>query len=202
MAVTYPPEKSLTVPTYPIWRLTVAQYHDMIEAGILTADDPVELLEGWLVTKSRKTPGHSFSKHMIWERLAEAVPAGWYIDAQNPITTADSEPEPDIFVVRGNPRDYPDRHPFPQEVALVGEIADTTLQRDRTLKLRVYANARIPVYWILNLPERQLEVYTKPTGKDEQASYEQRQVYAEADSVPVVIDGQEVAQLPVRDLLS
>lgn len=106
-------EKSLTVPNDPIWRLTVEQYHQMIQDGILTEDDPVELLEGLLVTKM------------------------------------------------------------------------------------MYANAGIPVYWILNLPERQLEVYSQPKDGD----YQTRMVYAGTDSVAVVIDGQEVGELVVGELL-
>lgn len=62
------------------------------------------------------------------------MPDGWYVDAQEPITLDDSEPEPDVVVVRGNTRDYLDRHPDPQDLALVVEVADSTLERDRTAK--------------------------------------------------------------------
>lgn len=201
MTVTAPPDKSLTIPAYPIWRFSVAQYHDMIRAGILTEDDPVELLEGWLVTKMPKKPRHSFTNDLIVDTLRAMLPSGWSIRAQEPITTADSEPEPDIAVVRGDRRDYAERHPAPEDVALVVEVADATLQCDRTLKLRVYASARVPAYWILNLPERQLEVYGDPAGTEEQAAYRQQAIYHEGDSVPVVIAGQEIGRLAVRDLL-
>jgi hypothetical protein len=102
-----------------------------------------------------------------------------------------------VLVVRGSREDYPDRHPSPSDVALVIEVADAILQRDRTLKLRVYANARITVYWILNLPERQLEAYADPA----EATYRQRIVYRDSDAVPVVIGGQEAGRIAVRDLL-
>jgi Uma2 family endonuclease len=195
-------EKSLTVPTYPIWRLTVEQYHEMIEAGILTEDDPVELLEGWLVTKMTKKPQHSLATQLTSNTLARVVPADWFINVQEPITTADSEPEPDVTIERGNRRDYSDRHPSPEDVALVVEVADATLQRDRTLKLRLYAKARVTTYWILNLVERQLEVYTNPIGKDIEADYQQRRVYQESDVVPIMINGQEIARVPVREFLA
>jgi Uma2 family endonuclease len=197
MAIPPPLEKSMVVPDNPIWRLSVEQYHDMINAGILTEDDPVELLEGWLVTKMSKNRPHSLSTQLTREALAGIMPSGWYVDDQEPITTADSEPEPDIVVVRGSRRDYTERHPSPDDVALVVEVADATLQRDRTLKLRIYASAGITAYWILNLPERQLEVYSDPT----EATYRLQRIYSAAESAPVVIEGQEISTVAVRDLL-
>jgi Uma2 family endonuclease len=79
-------------------------------------------------------------------------------EAQEPITTADSEPDPDVMVVRGARRNYRERHPGPGDVGLVVEVADTTLQRNRGVKLRLYAAAGIPTYWIVNQSERRIEV--------------------------------------------
>jgi Uma2 family endonuclease len=81
------------------------------------------------------------------------------------------------------------------------EVADTTLQRDRTLKKRMYARAMIPVYWIINLVERTIEWYAQPFAAEEEADYAQRQEVAEDGTIPVVLDGVKVACLPVRDLL-
>ncbi|MCI0529796.1 MAG: Uma2 family endonuclease [Nitrospira sp.] len=193
--------RSLVVPTDFIWRLSVSQYHEMIRAGILTEDDPVELLEGWLVTKMPKNPPHRLTTQLTREALARLLPIGWYVDAQEPITLEDSEPEPDLVIVRGDRRQYRDRHPGPQDVALVVEVADATLQRDRTLKKRTYALAGIPIYWIVNLPENQFEVYIDPSGPVEQSDYSQRQDYGLSDEVPLVIEGHEVGRLTVRELL-
>lgn len=189
------------VPTDPIWRLSLDQYHEMIRAGILTDDDPVELLEGWLVAKMPKNPPHRVATQLSREALERVVPAGWYVDAQEPVTIGDSEPEPDVTVVRGSRRDYRDHHPGAQDVALLAEVSDTTLQRDRGSKKRVYARANVPVYWIINLIDSQVEVYTNPSGPGEQPDYGQRQDYGPADQVPVVIDGREVGRIAVRDLL-
>jgi len=197
MAIRLPPEKSMAVPNYPIWRLSVEQYHDMIAAGILTEDDPVELLEGWLVTKMPKNRPHSLSTQLTRESLTRIVPDGWYVDDQEPITLGDSEPEPDVIVVRGNRRDYTEQ-PTSKDVILVVEVSDATLQRDRTLKLRIYADARIPVYWILNLQDSQLEIYADPTGTGENATYRQRTIYT--SDAPVVIEGREVGRVVVGDL--
>src|SRR6266540_3383250 len=106
-------------PEEPVFRLTVEQYHTMIEAGVLTDDDPVELLEGILVFKMPKKPNHRLAVRLLTSALDAMLPSGWHFQAQEPITLADGEPEPDGAVVRGNPRDYSTRHPGPEDVALV-----------------------------------------------------------------------------------
>ena len=194
-------EQNVTVPADSIWRFTVDQYHAMIQAGILVEDDPVELLEGWLVTKRSKTPRHSVITQLIRETLADLLSSGWYVDSHEPLTTVDSEPEPDVMVVRGETRQYPDRHPGPQDVALVVEVADSSLQRDRSLKKRLYAAAGISVYWIVNLIANQIEVYTEPSGPTEKPDYQRQQNYSLTDVVPVVIEEQEVGRLAVQELL-
>src|SRR5205807_4066795 len=83
------------VPTEPIYRLSVAQYHAMARHGILDEDAPVELLEGWLVQKMTKHRPHSRCTHRTRRALERILPAGWYVDTQEPVTTAESEPEPD-----------------------------------------------------------------------------------------------------------
>ena len=194
-------EQSVAIPTDVIWRFSVEQYHAMIHADILTEDDPVELLEGWLVTKMSKNPKHRVATRLVRQALESVISPGWYVDSQEPLTTADSEPEPDVMVVRGETRQYPDRHPGPQDVALVVEVADSSLQRDRSLKKRLYAAAGISVYWIVNLLDGQIEVYTEPSGPTDQPDYRQQQNYGSADAVPIVIEDREVGRLTVQDLL-
>lgn len=194
-------EPPAAVPPDLVWRLRVEQYHAMIRAGILTDDEPVELLEGWLVCKMPKNPAHRVATRLVRQALERLVPTEWYVDSQEPITTGDSEPEPDVVVVRGETRHYLDRHPGPEEVALVVEVADTTLQRDRGFKQRVYARAGIPVYWIVNLIDRQCEAYTEPSGTAEQPNYGQRQVYTASDTVPVMLAGVDIGRVAVRHML-
>jgi Uma2 family endonuclease len=195
--MSFPLEKSLVVPDDPIFRLTVEQYHEMVQSGILTEDDPVELLEGWLITKMPQNAPHLTITQHTHDVLIRILPPGWFINVQGPITTEDSEPEPDIVVVRGNRLDYMKRLPSPSDIALVVEVSDTTLHRDRTLKLRIYASAGIVAYWILNLVEQQLEVYSDA----EQGDYRGRVIYRDSDTVPVVIGGQTVGWIGVRELL-
>jgi Uma2 family endonuclease len=84
---------------------------------------------------------------------------------------------------------------------LVVEVADATLSQDRASKKRLYASARIPVYWIVNLLENQIEVYTDPSGPADEPDYRQRQDYGPADTLPVVIEGRELGRVAVRELL-
>jgi Uma2 family endonuclease len=189
------------LPTEPIWRMNVEQYHEMIEAGILTEDDPVELLEGLLVEKMSKTPPHVLSTHLTRTSIERLAPASWFVNTHDPITTVDSEPEPDVSVARGYPRQYLARHPLPQDLALVVEVSDSSLQRDRTMKQRIYARAGISVYWIINLIDGRIEVYTDPTGPEEKPSYRQRSDYGPADEVPFIIEGREIGRIAVRDVL-
>ncbi|MBL8206468.1 MAG: Uma2 family endonuclease [Blastocatellia bacterium] len=187
------------VPRDPIVRLSVEQYHEMIRAGILTADDQVELLEGWLVAKMPKKPQHRIATRLTQNALAAIVPDGWYVDAQEPITLADSEPEPDVMIVRGETQDYHDRHPHADEIALVVEIADSTLERDRSTKKRMYARAGIPVYWIVNLVDNTCEVYSTPSVAG--ADYQQIDIYDLTGTLPVLIEEREIGTVRVQDLL-
>ncbi len=192
---------AMTIPGAPVWRLSLEQYHRMIQTGILTDDDPFEFLEGLLVAKMPNNPLHSLVAHLMRNALAQVAPAQWYVDAQEPFTADNSEPEPDVLVVRGERRQYRNHRPLAQDVALVVEVADTTLQRDRTLKKRIYARAMIPMYWIVNLVERKVEWYAHPSVSEGEADYAQRQGGTEDDVIPVVLDGVGIARLPVRDLL-
>jgi Uma2 family endonuclease len=195
------PVSSAAVPQDFIWRLSVRQYHEMIDAGILTDDDQVELLEGWLVYKMAKNPPHRVTTRLVRAALEALIPEGWYVDSQGPITLADSEPEPDVAVVRGATRDYLARHPSPGDLALVVEVADATLERDRGMKKRLYAQAAIPVYWVINLAERQCEVYTQPSGPTDGPDYRVRQDYKLGGEVTVTVAGQEVGRLSVGEVL-
>lgn len=184
-----------------LWRLSVDQYHAMIAGGILTDDDPVELLQGWLVVKMPKNPAHSLSTRLIRAALEQIIPDGWYVDSQEPITTMDSEPEPDVMVVRGQPRDYASQHPTARDIALIIEVADTTLRRDRTLKKSICASAGIPVFWIINLPERLIEVYADPVTFDEDSDYRDCKKYSGTEQISVIIEDQDFGKVSVEAIL-
>ncbi|MDX1976086.1 MAG: Uma2 family endonuclease [Pseudanabaenaceae cyanobacterium bins.68] len=184
--------------TESIWRLSVAQYHSMLEHGIFAQDAQVELLEGLLVAKMPKNPPHRLSTGLLQDVLLSNLPSNYHLNLQEPLTLADSEPEPDLAVVVGSRLDYRDRHPQGQEVALVVEVADSSLERDRTLKQGIYAKPGIPNYWILNLSDRTLEVYTDPSDA---GRYRQRQVLTETETMTFTLNQAAIASFKVARVL-
>jgi Uma2 family endonuclease len=184
----------------PVFRLSVRQYHAMIAAGVLSDDDPVELLEGVLVFKIPKNPPHRIALARLRRAVEKRLSPLFSLQLQEPITTPDSEPEPDAAVIRGEPEDYPDRHPGPSDVLLVVEVADTTLDRDRGIKLRGYARAGIEEYWIVNIPDAQLEVYTDPDSQAATPAYRKRQILKRGQVVQLKIGGQGL-DIAVTELL-
>ncbi len=154
-------------------RMTLEQYHRMNEAGALADGSPIELIDGVLVLKDRRDAGgdlmthgtrHAVSIGRLRHVLEPLVrPHGFHIRTQLPITLPpDSEPEPDLAVVRGSIEDYVDRHPGPTDVALACEIAFSSLTQDRKTKLRLYASAGVVRYWIVNLRAGLIETFSNP----------------------------------------
>jgi Uma2 family endonuclease len=181
-------------------RFSVAQYQRMVEAGILTAADKVELLENYVVLKMAKNPPHDGTIDLVKEALAK-LPTGWMLRVQQTVVLTDSQPEPDFAVVRGNARSFLARHPTAADVGLLIEVADSSLLRDQRDKTRIYARAGIPIYWIINLVDRRVEVYTQPSGPTVAPAYGAFQTFQPGDSVPLVLDGATVGAVPVTDLL-
>lgn len=181
-------------------RFTVDEYHKMIQAGILDDEDKVELLEGFVVEKMPRNPPHDVSIQRLTKRTVRIAP-GWEVRIQSAITLPDSEPEPDVTLARGDDSTFAHRHPAPGEIGMVIEVADSSLDRDRDDKGCIYARAGVAVYWIVNLVDRQIEVYTQPSGPADAPGYGQRQDYHIGDSAPVVLDGQQVALLSVAEIL-
>jgi Uma2 family endonuclease len=190
------------LPPLPVRRFTVDEYHQMIRTGVLGEDDDVELLEGWIVPKMARNPAHDAVVSWIMNRrITPKLLEGWFCRGQSAITTTASEPEPDIVVVRGSELDYLARHPSPTDIALAIEVANSSLPRDRTEKARIYAAAAVPICWIINLIDNQVEVYSDPTGPDNWPVYRVRQDYHLGDFVPFVIDGRDLGPIPAQELL-
>jgi hypothetical protein len=196
------PPVYLTPPgNLPMRRFRVDEYHRMIQSGILGIDERVELLDGWIVKQMTRNPPHDVSLDKSQDALRAALPAGGRLRVQSAITTTESEPEPDFAVVPGPAERYRTNHPRPEEVATLIEVSESSLDYDRRTKGPLYARARIPIYWIINLIDALVEVYTDPSGPDPSPAYRKHQDFLENDSVPLVIDGQEVGRIAVRDLL-
>ncbi len=190
-----------SIPELPVYRISVEKYHDMIRAGILGEDDPIELLEGLLVPKMPKYAPHATANNLLAAALARIVPDGFVLRVQDPITLKRSEPEPDLVVACGRLRDFSARHPGPNDVALLVEVAEPSLAHDMGAKKQIYAAAGIDNYWVVNLPESVIEVFTEPTGGTKNPDYRTHQTYTARQKVPVVLNGKKVGMLLVADVL-
>ena len=142
-------------------RWTRHEYERLIDHGFLDEDDPIELLDGLLLVKEPQHSPHRTAVLLVAKALERGFGEGWFVQTQSPIVLgARSEPEPDVCVVRGSPRDYVDAHP--RRPALIVEVAQSGLRIARGRKAAVYARARIADYWIVNLVDRVLEVHREP----------------------------------------
>lgn len=188
----------------PFYPLDLDRYHKMVAEGILGKDDRLELLGGWLVTKMSINPPHQTSLRKVRWELNRIVPRGWFADQDCPISLpiSGSEPEPDVLVIRGAFSDYREQHPGPLDLALVVEVASTSLAEDRGYKKRLYATDSIQTYWIVNLVDQIVEVYTEPSGLSDAPDYGVRQDFHPGQLLPVMIDGLQVGVIAVIDLLA
>lgn len=179
------------------------EYDHLVRIGFFEEDDPIELLEGSVVLKMPADPPHDFSVSMAQRSLDRLVPATWAARCQSGSKLDESRPEPDVAVVRAPLRLYAARHPGPADLGLVVEVADSSLASDRRHKGRVYARDRIPVYWIVNLQDRQVEVYSDPSGPTDPVDprYATRRDFPAGSAVPVELDGVIVGTVPVDELL-
>jgi Uma2 family endonuclease len=182
-------------------RFSVSEYHRLIELGILTEDDNLELLEGYLVHKMTRNPPHDAATQKGNKKWLRLLPPGWDLRVQSAITLTDSEPEPDFAIVRGDENTYLTRHPSAADVGLVIEVSESTLPGDHDDKGRIYARAGIACYWIVNLIDRQIEVYTSPSGPVSDPKFGHRVDYRPGDSVSVLLGGTTQIQVAVQDLL-
>jgi Uma2 family endonuclease len=148
---------------------TVEEYHRMIEAGILSEDDKVELLNGRIVQMSAQTPPHAGTTQRASDYIKERLAAQAHVRMQLPITLATSEPEPDIAVVRIDAGAYGEHHPNANEIFLLIEVSYSTLQIDIEEKALIYARANIAEYWVLDVAEREAYIFRNPTPEGYQS---------------------------------
>ena len=141
-------------------RWTVTEYHQIIASGIITPETPVELIHGQIFEMVPQQPPHAATTDEGGDYLKALFSGNAKVRVQLPVTLPpDSEPEPDFAVVRIDANLYRDRHPGPDDIYLVIEVADSTLQKDRQYKSTLYAQAGISEYWIINLQQNQVIVY-------------------------------------------
>jgi Uma2 family endonuclease len=141
----------------PLWPLSVAAYRVLSESGLIPKN--TELLYGFVYTKMSKSPLHSALVRRLARLLNQALPSGYFVDSEQPIACKESEPEPDLAVLRGAEEDFWNRHPDTAE--LVVEVCITSHDYDRS-KLRAYAGAAVKECWLILGPEKTIEVYGQP----------------------------------------
>ena len=132
--------------------------------------------------------------------LKARVPPGWFVRNQNCIVTEDSVPEPDLAIVRGWPGDYGKQHPTGDEVGLIVEVDDSTVAHSRA-KGAIYARAGVPHYWIVNLDDRQIEVFSQPRGRGSKRVFQTRELLRGKAELTVVLDGKTIGTLRAKDLV-
>jgi Uma2 family endonuclease len=187
---------SVTEPYLNTRRWRRSEYDRLVELGIFMGER-LELLDGLLVVQEPQGSSHAAIVTHIAELLRATFGHGWHVRVHAPIALGDdSEPEPDLAVVGGHARDYLTRHPA--TAALIVEVADSSLRLDRRVKSGLYARAGLPEYWIVNLADRQLEVYRDPERSPD-ASYRSVEMLSPAASVtPIAAPG---AAILVANLL-
>lgn len=143
-------------------KLSVGDYERMIQAGILAETDRVELIRGEIIEKMPINPRHGSAVKRLNRWFSTNLGDQAVIGVQDPVRLPDSEPEPDLSILRWREDQYAARHPQPEDVLLLIEVADSSLEFDREIKLPLYAEAGIVEFWILNLIDQQLEVHCDP----------------------------------------
>ncbi len=178
-----------------VYRMTVDEFERIADS---LDDDHVELLDGYIVGRDDLKPPHAFTTDELRRGLDRIVPVGWLVREEKPVRIPDhDEPVPDLALAKGSTRDYVNRHPGPADIALLVEVSESTLDRDQGRKQLIYGSAGIPVYWIVNLVDRRVEVYTVPNA----VGYASRADFGAGQVVPVVIGGAQVGQIAIDPIL-
>ena len=168
--------------TPPLVRITCEKYHSMIRQGVLTEEDRVELIHGYLVSKMSIGSLHSAIRTRLEQLLIRALPTSCIVRGQEPITIHEySEPEPDIVIAKFREDFYANSHPEPADVLVAIEVADTSLAYDRDAKIPLFASAGIPEAWLVDINAKSITVFTQPDG----AGYGQQSVYTSGMSLPL-----------------
>jgi Uma2 family endonuclease len=180
-------------------RWTRQEYDKMVAAGIFHAEERLELVEGEIIAMTPQGSGHATAVSLVEEVLRNVMCPGYTVRVQMPLALgAESEPEPDVAMVAGSPRDYRDEHPH--AAVLVVEVADSTLAFDRQRKASLYARAGIQECWIVNLIDRCVEIYRDPSPAGSQTAHYQSVRVAHVSEAVSLLTRPDTS-IPIADLL-
>lgn len=153
----------ITSPTK--YKFTVDGLTLMEEAGLFPPDYRIELLNGEIIEMSPIKSPHAYCVSMLNRFFTRQLPESYFVSVQNPVQLSENSlPQPDLVVARQREGRYAKRHIQADDVLLLVEVADSSYRYDQDTKLKAYATAKIPEYWIVNIPNQQIEVYTQPEG--------------------------------------
>lgn len=161
------------------YRFSVDEYHHMVAAGVFGEDDRIELIEGEIVEMAPIGSRHAACVKKLNQLFASALGERVIISVQDPIGIGGSEPEPDVALLRPRDHFYVDKHPGPEDVLLVVEVADSSLEYDREVKMPLYARSGIAEAWLVDLGNDEVVVYREPSQK----GYGSMQTYKPGDAV-------------------
>lgn len=185
--------------------LTVDLFSQMVEADLLPPDRRVYLRDGRLYEKMAKTKAHGSVGAAVNRAISRRLPEDWGLWPESTIVLDPTNaPLPDFAVVRSGEllgRVDPERYPGPGDVGLLIEVAVTSLRENLTTSLERYARSQVPVYWVIDVLGRRVLVHTGPHLADGRGAYAQVETYRAGQTVPLVLDGREVAQVPFDELL-
>jgi len=168
----------LVLALVPPYRVTPERFDALIESGHFAPESKIELIDGWVIEKPMKNAPHEITSNKVNRWLHRVLPDGWFVSIEKSFDAQSNLVIPDAMLVRGDPGDYQNRRPSAHDVGLIIEIADSSLAYDQGIKTGLYLNAGVQRYWISNIQERVIEVYT------------------------LVIDGAEFGRLTVADLFA
>ena len=182
----------------PVYRLSVSQYLSKITTLILPESAKVELLGGIIVEQMTKHTPHNFAVRELGESLREILRQKWVVSEEKSVETGKGwRPEPDLTVARGPSSLYRFHDPLAADLSLIIEVSESSYGSDRRTKWHGYAAAGIPVYWIVNLAKRVVEVYSSPSGRGKTAKYRESATFGPGELVPIMIEGREVGKVAV-----
>ena len=160
--------------------ISVLEYYKMGESEIFRPDERLELIEGKIIQMSPIGARHAYCVGRLTQVLTQQLSTDKYLGVQNPISFGElSEPEPDLFVAKGPISKYEFSHPTKEDILLIIEVSDSTLEFDRNVKGPLYSSVEIAEYWIINTPENKIEIFKDPA----EGSYQSKEVISTGQSM-------------------
>jgi Uma2 family endonuclease len=194
------PVDARPIPEESPYLFSTDEFYRLLESEFFPRESRVGLWEGRIYEKMSKTQAHAVAGNKVNIALTRALPAGWFVGGENPITVSPNKaPLPDLIVLRGEPDDYIDQRPGTADVGLVVELSFTSLKVDQGAKLTSYASAGIPAYWVVNLVDRVVQVYADPVPVE--GRFASVATVAPGGSFPFTLDGAQVCLIAASDLL-